>query len=541
MRIPVMNLDSIGIIEDVRPHDLPMNAWSSGKNVRFKDRRVEKIGGYQKAFTPLIDAVFALPARLGVSSEVWVHCSNTAINAQYSVNGSVGNVTRLSGPYTEPVYPSSMGTQIWTGGNLNGVMILNNPHNVPQSWVPQVGGQFANLANWPAGWSAISLRPFKNYLVGLGVSATAAYFEPHKVNWSHPADPGTVPISWDVADATRDAGTVTLADNDSWFVDQAALRGANILYKTDKAYSMRHVGGNDIFRFDPILGDGYGLMCCNAVQRFAYKGEYHFVVGVHDVYVHDGQTVTSVLQGKNRDWFYKNIDPTYHRQTFVVHHIAAQEMYICFPTTGNLLPNMALVWNYVNNSTTMKELPGVGYGLSGKMTTLNDTSQTDTWDFAFGTIDSDIQPWGFAQREAAQHQFVSFTHGATRAAHVHDTNSAFVDSPFTSTIERIGLAILGKDMNGQPIFDSDTIKIVTEVWPRFRAEVGTVIDVHVGTQSDIAQPVSWNGPYPFVIGRDEKVTPYCSGKIISIRFSNTSSSHWDCAGYDLEIVSGGKY
>jgi hypothetical protein len=50
-RIPNLNLGDIGIVSDLDPHLIPVNAWSEGKNVRFKDNAVEKFSGHTSVFT----------------------------------------------------------------------------------------------------------------------------------------------------------------------------------------------------------------------------------------------------------------------------------------------------------------------------------------------------------------------------------------------------------------------------------------------------------------------------------------------------------
>lgn len=525
-----MNADSVGIITDVAPHDLPLNAWSGGQNVRFVNRRVEKMRGFQRAFVPLIDANFLLPVR-APAGQFWLYAGEQNV---YAYGESVHtDITKAGFTY------SAIG-QVWTGGSLNGVPILNNPEDPPQMWIPpQPSQKMTDLANWPAGWRCKSLRPFKYYLVALGTTK-GGDANPYRVNWSHPADPGQVPASWDITDPTKDAGETVLADTDGSLVDQLPLRGRNIIYKQDSAYAMQHIGGVDIFGFEAILEEGHGLLVPNGVRRFLHNGQFHLVFGPNDIYTHDGQTSNSILRGRMRDWLFNNLDSTNYHRSFIAHNINMQEMLICFPQTGAALPDTAIVWNYKDNSTTIKDLEDISFMEAGRITDLEGLGN-DTWDNTAGTWDEDSIPWGQGEYAAVNHRLLSIGHSPERFANSHDTGHSYHGAAYESYVERLGLNVMGKDLQGNPIFDSDMVKIVTEVWPRVRANAGTVIDVYVGTQMKMDDPIDWNGPFPFVVGQDEKVNPYCSGKIISVRFSNTSTTAWDIAGYDLEMQPGGKY
>jgi len=47
--IPIVGLDQAGILKDSAPHILPPNAFSDGKNIRFKDSAIQKRKGTIKA------------------------------------------------------------------------------------------------------------------------------------------------------------------------------------------------------------------------------------------------------------------------------------------------------------------------------------------------------------------------------------------------------------------------------------------------------------------------------------------------------------
>ena len=49
--VPINNLAAIGLVMDTPPHELPPNAWTGGKNIRFLDGSVQKSRGHSRAST----------------------------------------------------------------------------------------------------------------------------------------------------------------------------------------------------------------------------------------------------------------------------------------------------------------------------------------------------------------------------------------------------------------------------------------------------------------------------------------------------------
>lgn len=533
MRIPIMNLDQVGILPDIEPYNLPLTAWSSGKNVRFSEGHVEKARGYQTLLTPLADVDFALPVET-TSGYYVLYAGGSAIHGVKETNHY--DLTRLSGNF------SVVAGNNWTGGSLNGVAVLNHPDEVPQAWLsPGPGVSVQDLPNWPATWRAKSVRPFLYYLVALGITESGAE-NPYRVAWSHVADPGTVPSSWDISDATKDAGDYVLADTDGALVDQLPLGPANIIYKSDSAYAMRHVGGIDIFGFAPVK-KADGLLMPNGFCELDYNGKRHVVFGANDVYLHDGLNSESILRKRIRNWLFRNLDSTSYRNSFIAHDLSTDEILICIPTHGQTRPNVAIVWDYVQDSVSIKDLPSVSFMFAGRAVPDFVSADANSWASATNSWRTETGRWGSKRYSAVNRRLIMFGKNSAgdNKAYLPGDNSTFDGAAVTSVLERVGLNVLGQDLNGKPIYDSDTIKIVTEVWPRFSAPAGTTMHIYVGAQMQQQAPITWTGPFEFVAGRDEKVNPYISGKIISIRFEITSSAHWRLSGYDLEIVSGGKY
>jgi hypothetical protein len=211
MLIPIENVSQYGIITDIDAHDLPNEAWSEGQNVRVIDNRVEKFTGHSQVFgTASIVPYWLLPVQ-NPANYYWMYAG---LDKVYVTQGGTHyNLTRQ----TAAVDVDYTGTadDLWTGGVVAGIPVLNNGVDDPQMWNPVSTSQRLTSLKYDASndWAAKNyqtkiLRPFKNYLVALDVTKASVEY-PHMVKWSHPAVPGAVPETWDEADATKDAGRVS--------------------------------------------------------------------------------------------------------------------------------------------------------------------------------------------------------------------------------------------------------------------------------------------------------------------------------------------
>ena len=50
MIVTADNLGQWGVLRDGLPHELPLNAWSDGRNVRFREGYAEKFAGHAEAY-----------------------------------------------------------------------------------------------------------------------------------------------------------------------------------------------------------------------------------------------------------------------------------------------------------------------------------------------------------------------------------------------------------------------------------------------------------------------------------------------------------
>jgi len=534
MRLPIGKVGFSDINRDVSAHELPPEMFSAAENVRYKDGALERFLGHRDITSPNDPPFWLLPVP-HTSEYYWLYaCEDTV----YEWHASTHTELTPAGGLNTALY------NYWTGGLLNGIPVINNTVDIPQMWTPVSPAQLLqDLTAWPSGWLCKSLRPFKAFLVAMNLTKSGVRF-PHSLAWSHPADPGSIPASWDQSDATLDAGENTLSETGGEIVDGRQLRDQFMVYKSDAVYAGFAVGGSKVLDFRRIGKEGSALTR-NCIAPFTFKGDKHAVFGINDCYIVDGVNVTPLLSGRVRDWLYKNIDADNLLNSFAATNPARGEVWFCFPETGETVPSKALVWNWTENKFGVRDLPAASHAAPGTITPPN---VADTWDGDDDAWDGDETAWGEQSYNPAQEKLMIATPGiggegggGAPSLFEADVLSTYDGNEYTATIERTGLTVVSKDYKGQLISDINARKQVNEVWPSFEGEAGTVVQVQIGAQEERNDPIMWTAPMTFTIGVDKKVNPLVSGRIISIRFSSAGTRFWKLLGYELEIKRLGMY
>jgi hypothetical protein len=502
--------------------------------MRVNNGALVSVGGYSSVLgTPGVDPLWLLPVRTTLDY-YWLY---TSLTKAYCVDTGANHtdITRtVGGDYAAT---AEIG---WTGGVLNTIPVINNGVDVPQMWTPTNDSTaLSPLSDWPAGYTCRALRPFKNYLVALDVTKSGTRY-PQLVLWSHAADPGDVPSSWDVTDPTVDAGEFPLAETAGFVIDCLPLRNFNVVYKDDQAWLMQYVGGISVFRFDRIRSST-GILDRRCVGSFELeaRGEHHFVVGPDDVYIHNGQYSQSVIDQRNRDLLYGELDATKKHLVHVTVNTRRSEIYVMYPSAGNSYCNRCATWDWKKDKWTFRDVPSIAFSATGIVSPSSGSG--DTWDTTSGTWASDTQIWDETRYSTVIPSVLLAKPGSGKKLFKMDDGTSGDGSTITAVAERTGLAIVGMDRNNRPIIDTNVRKLVTEVWPRIAAPTGTQVSVYVGKQDNLQAPVTFSGPYVFTVGVDNFVTPLVEGRYIAVRFEAPCTNEWQLHGYDLTVEPTGEY
>ncbi len=528
--MPVFEIDDIagvGGVQDVPGYQLGPEAWTLALNMRYQDEGLAAIKGWTQVFgTPLFAPHFALPVAT-VAQMFWVYMS---LAKGVVFDGATHtDITRVvGGDYT------AGDTYQWNGTVFGGIAIVNNGSDVPQAWLtPSIGTKLVNLPNWPATLRTKVIRSFGPFLIAFGItdSGTPA---PHQVRWSHEADPGSVPISWDITDPTVDAGEVELPDVQSGIIfDALPLASSMFIYKESSVWKMRYVGGQSIFDFGQsswLTTAGLLGPRCVCVTG---DGAKHVLATQDDIIWHNGSTVDSILSKKQRKRLQDAMDPDNAFQSFIFPNPFNSEVWFCYPSSGQSYPDKALILNYKKAGGTdwvVTEADGITFRNTAVGTI--ESFLPEQWDQGTDLWADDTGPWSELQRRR-----VVLLSPAASKFYLMDSGLTRDGVMFDRTLQRLGLALIGKKQNGEPIEDHQKLKMFKRLWPKI---IGGTVNVRFGAQQFVNGTAAWSVAQPFNPASQVYVDPmFTSGRAVGFELS--SQTDWRLDGYKLDMEPLGEY
>lgn len=520
-KIPIRDVGALGLLTDVAPHELPPNAWSRVENVVFRDKGAMKAKGcLSNIFGPLPVTPFAVFFAPSTTEGTWVYCGEKKV---YAYTGAHLEITRASGEY------SGGQNDFWNGDWMNGILFLNNGIDVPQYWNPdQPATPLAPLPGWDGEQRAKVIRTFRNFVFALGISKGAVKY-PTLVKWSHPADPGNVPPSWDITDPAYLAGEFPLSETPGDIVDAVPLRDSLVIYKKDSTFVAQFIGGTNVFGF-PCRDRNIGIAAQGCAKEFK-TGVHVLFTQDADICIFDGQSIVSIASGRVKRQIHSRITETNIHTSFVTINRRQKEAWICFPTGSATWPNYAIIWNWENGTfgeTFFDECADMALGA------YTPNVSPLIWDNTDGEWDSMGGTWDGGTAHNTEGRILGVFPGAQDVrllSEGYDNGTAST----TAILERTGLAIAGQAQDGSPRVDPSAVKLVTKMWPLVSAPSGGTFHLQVGAQDYADSPITWESPITYDPATDEFIEPYIEGKFIAIRLTATGNFPWTFSGYDLEV------
>ena len=510
-RVSIPAIGSVGVNRDTQPHELPISALSEVRNIRMRDGSAERIAGDVPVLKTPTVTPYWLQIYKPLGANFVVHAGLAEVHANQA-----DALTNITGTNTL----TGTDADRWTGGVLNGVLVLNNGVNPPMYWGGNIATPLAVLTGWNSNWRCLALRPFKNYLIGLNWVKSGTNY-PNMVKWSAAADPGTVPATWNEADPTNDAGEIDLSETSGVVVDGLPLGDSFIIYKSDSMYAMTYIGGQYIWQFRRLPGD-VGILARGCVCNTPVG---HLVLTLGDAVVHNGSGLQSILSGKVRRHLFASMDGQFADRSFVLSNPATNEAWICYPETGSQVCTKALIWNWVDGTFTFRDLSGVTCGTSGQY----ESNGQSPWSADGATWADDDTSWDMDYLPATQSRFILGTN--TPQLLGVDVGTQFHGSTFPATVERTGLAF----------DDLESVKTCKAIYPRIDGTTGETVYVQAGGAMDVEGPYNWSDPVPYVIGSTYRADLFASGRFLAYRVYSTAALSWRIRSLDMEVQAMGRY
>ena len=529
--IPIENIGSQGIVTDIPPWQLPLGTWSAGNNVRFDDVSVKKFPGYLEVFNTVPGPPLYLETYQVYDSEqyYWIaFCIDPDDTQKQKIycyyGGSWEDVTPESGLENRSRYQ-------WQTAKLGAVLVATNGVDSP-IWWPLIDGdvahtrKFEELPAWAdQNWKECqTMAGFKSFLfAGAIYDGNTDLRMNRQIAWSDMTNQYSPPESWDFNDPDGDAGVYELLDTEGPIVHIQQLRESLMIYKTDAVVVANFIGAPFMFGFQPLVEE-VGLICKNAVADFPSG---HFFMGRTDCYVNNGQTITPLLTQKVKDQLYLDLDGDNFGRCFAVTDWANNEVWACYPSVNSDYCDKALIWNFVNNTFSLRSLPQLSYIKSGIAQYL---PGDDTWDTQNYAWDSTTRRWGTSSYDNVVENLVFASTGDAKT-YRHDAGNTEDGTIMSSYVERTGM----------DLGDPSSVKHITAIWPKvWTTGIDTTLKVSTGYQMSTEDPVTWDYIVNFNPDYMSKISVRTTGKLMAIKFESDGDFSWGVSGLEYEIVPAGR-
>jgi len=335
----------LGIVRNVPAEALPPGALVTCRNMRLRTGALEKIDGWQRRGTTVVDGT---PVYLGSLPFPIIGTVTVLATTDWIYKLALdGTVTKL---HTEPMgltYPDR-----WTVDYLLGKWYFASQAGGLWSWNGQ--GQLQEVDT--DGVNGAFLAQFENHLL-LANLTTADGSGAHQFLGS-----GLQAADWDTANAASDADLVSIPDAGGAFQGLRRLPGGLALYKEKSIHHASYISLPNVYAIDQ-RSEGVGLL---APHSLVSNYQAHVFVGTDNLYAFTGGLPTPLGA---RIWRWWQGEQTADQRTAVwaFDDCRHQEIYFVWG-------DRALVWNYEHNVFYEREFPftAVGFVARSAMPTFDE-------------------------------------------------------------------------------------------------------------------------------------------------------------------------
>lgn len=512
----VLNTGAYGVVADQPAQSLPSNAFTEARNAKFADGRAfSAYSGVSSTFGDQIP--LAVRHVLVADSSFWLtfFAGTTAVPDP----SALVNTDKIALPAGfSPEYQEA--SRPWSGGNFHGIEVIHNGKK-PVSFT---GATFASLTNFPSALNCRVLRPYRNFLFALNLE-DAGTFYPSTIQWSNSADAGSLPPDWDWEHKIPGtlSGRAQLPDAEaSPILDGLQLRDLFFVYTSTATFLVRFFGGTFVFQLQRLFD--FGAISTGAVATAnTNQGDIH-VVGTHDdLRFHNGGGQSqSVLDGRMRRWFQEHLNPESSHLAFVRNYPTEREVWYFFPAGNATYPNRAIVWNWLENTLSVRHIPETADGLWAAVSLDSDDRR---WNNTTGAWEDSEAAWNTPRRIASKGEFRT-VNPVTRSGLIYG------EETYSDTlIERRSLLFTDQPETGGTIPSWGTVKFFQCLRPQI---TGNPVEITVGVQNGPNEEPVWGLPMRFDPDTQKLLTLDASGVGFCIRFQSIAMHPFHLYGFEVD-------
>lgn len=527
--VSINSIGTSGLNTDQTPWELPEAFITSGNNFRVQNGSLLSNGGHSTwiSNSAFVNAGFILPLS-GQFANVFLIATTHGV---YSFDGA--NFTSIL-----TISPAIYDVRGWSGGMMGGIPVLNHPQIGPYYWIPSTSAPpqmqplpFSQTQDWNAvDKYGMVLRAHKNFLFMLYMTEmqSGTWIEmPDTYRWSHPADINSIPPTWDETDPNFLAGMAALGDDSGKILDGLSLRDSFVIY-SEKAINILEPSGDEFVWTRRQLTTTAGILARDCVVEV--NGLHYFLTN-GDAYVFDGNKPVSIMQGKVRKHLQSNLSHQHYDSSFVVVNLNYKEIWFCVPVQGSESPNLAYLYNWVDESWAIRDLPdNLTFG-------------------AFGQKTGGIISWAVLQAMSPQPTWGTYqpTWGASTSSPFDGTVIVSSETGALLDVDISGSALAGTDASTYPNtqvqrsnYTLDGIIGVTsidQVYPKIQGSMP--VKFTFGSQDYPDSPIRWKPSIVFDPSSQRRINVRTTGALHAWKVESINGGQFALSGMDIVYAPSG--
>lgn len=533
--LPVRDVGSIGVVTDIRPASLPINAFTKAKNVRFDEGKVGRSPVFRKikdslGFNPRF--TYGVPANSSGNFASIILVSDTYEFKAYANGSLVSKQGSLSA--------TSASVQPFTGTSLADIVYINRIDQPPVFMV-NGGGSFAPLTHWPSGYRAESIRAYGDFLIALNTTEGGSNF-PSRVRFSTPALANSVPATWDASDTTASAGFNDLVQMKTGIVDGLTLGTKFIVYSKDQVWLMEFVGGTFIHNFRKLFSD-CGVINQNCIAEV--EGA-HYVFDHDDIYIHDSNTRQSICDERVSNYIFGGLNTAKTNRCFVHHNPELDEVMFCYVSGDDMAEytngdrcNRAAVFNYKSQTWSFMDLPNVSSSTHGTISSSTTYENANTYENIGGSYYSQEAGYDVHSLFVGEDSSLDgITSDKLYGLDLSDSGSLSFDldseankSPY---LEREGIDL-------DEMSPLSGYKVITKIFPQVDTSSPNKQFVFTFGSADLlGNTTTYQSSTTFDGATDYKIDTRASGRYLSYKMVVSDNKDFSFLGFDLDVSTTGR-
>ena len=516
--LQIRDFGKSGLNSDLPKWDLPASFLTSANNFRIFSNKISPMGGSSK----LIDTPAGFhPSHIISTPTPAANYWLLAGNGFYIYDGT--NFFDIGA--TLPGFVEGDKHQ-WTSCKLGRVPVINNGTYAPTYWDDQVTGQDMQVLPFDIAetwldklWLCKSMRSFGPYLIAMNMTEDNLFY-PDRVRWSHPAEQGMVPATWDETDPASLASRNDLSGDGGDIIDGLALRNSFVLYRDFGITTMNFSGDSFVFSFENLTSS---IQIANINSIVEVKGR-HFIISVNDIVMNTGDQIQSLMHNRLRVKFASTVNQDAIESAFGVHQEITKEFWAFVPTGDSIYPNQVWKYNYRDDAWSMHDIVPTAHSDFGALDRDSRIWQTwlEDWEVASGN-------WARQNNRVLNQTLLGVQNNDTATSNIQELDFYTTETPYQTILERTEF----------PLTNMQDVSTITRIYPHISGSIP--VKIQVGSHQHAGGPARWTPERSFHPGTDRKVDVITTGELFAFRIivDIETGGSFEFSGLDIEYTHAG--